>query len=408
MQACDYCARAKRACNKGQPCETCQLSKAECTYSRPGYDPSEREYQNALAPLLKHEPLIESEISLPDVPNSDYRSSSNDSGSTRMRVEFLLNFTKPGHENLSDYFAASTSEQVSVAPSPTRDDFAAASFAANFMDLEGIDPGSTFSDLADFMWTDVSSPESFHLSVDHEMLQFRANELVSEMSKSYQLLTGKDDSTSAYLQSNLALLFTTDHMVEFTKLYFQNWHPNCNILHPASFSIENVSLSVLLAVCLIGATYTSPRAPAALASLFFDAAEKFIFEQPGFKRLVEADRSTVNPQSESIEAIQAAFLMVSLQNWRSSTAARRRMRTRHYSDIISATRCLRLPSAKNETLSAESLNSKPFDWYEYIEAESRVRFVLPFWPQHQGLTFKAHFLDIPCGLSIYNFFPIPP
>ncbi|CZR58532.1 uncharacterized protein PAC_08424 [Phialocephala subalpina] len=364
-QACEACAQAKRGCDRGFPCEGCLANDLICNYQR-----SESSSEQNVLTMDVSNTSSESGLSAMYEPPSIVEAR-NGHKHPRMRVQFLLNYTKPGRETLPDFFGASTGTETPVSCFPTASHIAP--FFSDFMhDLEGSLQASQPSTL-EFLLDGISGGEPFQeLILGNEKLTGRLTELIHQLKLNHQSLSthhGESDQQVNY--EAIELFVTAENLTEFTRLYFENWHPNCPILHQPTFDLETISLPLLLSVFLIGATYSSPRDTASMARQCYDIAEDYAFGHKDFTRIFQIE----HPEGigTAIEALQATFLVVIMQNWTSCTISRRRMRTQRYSDIVSAARLLGLTSATNEWSREECCNFQTFNWNSYINAEIRVR-----------------------------------
>lgn len=378
-QACDQCASAKRGCDQDHPCEGCLARDLICTYSR-----SDNHYpqQAHLIPSLllppdgvqMESPANNCELQV-ERPGDDIITRASDSKFPRVRVGFLLNYTSTTTttSSLTDFFGSPSSSTV-----PTPQVFSPGGYSPPMLDdLEDLMQSSTESSLGEYLWAGISETQPLHLPDPRQaQLQPRLAELISQLKVVHASLPARTKSKAPIFAPELVeMLFTVGNLIEFTRLYFDNWHPNCPILHRSSFDPESASLPLLFVVFLIGATFSSPRDTASMAREYFDLAEEFAFENREFTSILEAERlaSGSPPKNASIEALQSTLLVTVLQNWQNGTVSRRRMRTQRYTEIISASRLVNLFSTRNEHLTRYKSQSEAFNWKTYYEAEQRVR-----------------------------------
>ena len=313
----------------------------------------------------------------------------------RIRVEFLLNYTKPSTDTLLDFFGTTSSSAV-----PTPLISASAGASPPFLnDLESLMRSPALPIHYEYMWDELSESQHFDPpAAPQSELQNRLEVLVTELKVTHQSLSRRNRGhVPDYTPELVGMLFTVDNLLEFKRLYFDNWQPNCPILHQSSFNLESASLPLLLAVFLIGATYSSPRDTAGMAREYFDLGEEFAFEHEDFRAIfLNETPQSGTPESKTIEALQATFLIAVLQNWQNGILPRRRMRTKRYSEIVSAARLLGLTSTKNQLLRREDFESESFNWNEYFKAEARIRCVnFPSRLKNQNLTSQAYVLHLP-------------
>lgn len=282
----------------------------------------------------------------------------------RIRVEFLLNYTRPDTVGLRDFFGTASTSRASTPP------------ALLFDELYSPTQFSISPELNENLWDSFHESREIHLlPIFQPSLQRRLVELTFQLKAAHELHTTRSGAAlPVCVLEDMETLFTVDNLLEFTRLYFDNWHCNCPIIHQPSFNLEIISLPLLLAVFLIGATYSFPRDTASMARECLDLAENFAFEHRDFKDIFLFEKVPHLAAKSSIEALQATFLVAVLQNWQNGSLSRRRMRTKRYSEIVSAARLLGLTSATNNLPLISDAHSESFNWNECFEAEANVRF----------------------------------
>lgn len=400
-QSCDSCARSKRACNQGRPCEGCQLNNITCTYHRStgnagDLQPSQTiqetcpSLQQLPAPLsIKYEQANNSTVG-PAIPPQD----------PRMRFGFLLNYTKPGGGSLLDFFGAPTTLGISTDPihvtstslpfnfNPTLDFSGELGHLLQDQSLPILETflqDPALSVLGPYAWDDNSDTHYSSPSPQYSSsLEIRLQELMSKLITAHNRLSQRrDGDVPSFSEDMRTALFTVPNLIEFTRMFFDYWYPNCPILHQPTYNLETVSLSLLFVVFLIGASYSSPRDTAGLAGTCALLCEEFVFEGSELKKIL-CNEGAHDPTS--LQTIQAAFLVSVLHNWQNGTHTRQMMRRFRYCDVVTAARRLGLPSSTNPY----ATGIFPFDWVGYVAAEEKVRSVYPIPHTQFGRLNKYH------------------
>lgn len=377
-QSCDSCAKSKRACSRGHPCEGCQLSKVPCTYYRSTGNHEGRQ------PLQTTQ---ETGASLQQL-HSSVSAQSNEAGNKspapsitpqehRLQFDFLLQYTMPGKDSLMGFFGSLTTTiipnpTISTLSTPSSSSLMPSSSLLGFPDeLEYLMHGNTLPILDDFIWNSQTSTPSIDPSLVYSpQLESRLQELISQLVIAQDKLSRRcDGDVPPFSEEVKSVLLTVPNLVDFTQLYFDHWHPHSPIIHQPTYNLETVPLPLLFAVFLIGAAYSSPRDTAGLATECGTLCEEFVFEDDEVKSILRTDQGFEGPTS--LQSVQAAILVAVLQTWQNGPEARRRMRKKRYSDIVAMARALGYTSAKN--IYATGIH--PFNWLGYIEAEAKIRAV---------------------------------
>ncbi|KAM0131171.1 hypothetical protein ACHAO1_007485 [Botrytis cinerea] len=372
-QSCDSCARSKRACNQGRPCEGCQLNNIPCTYYRSTGSSDGPQPLQAMQDLGSSiQPLHDTAPTHFNQPSNNATASGIPSQDPKMQFSFLLHFTKPGTKTLLDFFGAPT---VSSMSTPTLSTSMSSSLMPNSSLLAFPDELGDFMQsnalpiLDDFIWDGEFNNLPINSSLrSSSKLEYRLQELISKLSVTHQRLSDLcDEDLPPFSEEIKTVLFTVPNLIDFTRLFFDHWYPNCPIIHQPTYNLETVSLPLLFAVFLIGAAYSSPRDTAALAKECGALCEEFVFENEELKEMLRSDQ--YSEKSTSLQVIQAAFLVSVLRNWQNGELARKKMRNGRYCDIVNGARALGYNSSRN----LYATGVCPFNWLAYIEAEARVR-----------------------------------
>jgi hypothetical protein len=303
-------------------------------------------------------------------------------------MPFLLNFTNPSTDSISaryqrcssfvDGDQQSSAELVSVSANNVSVCFQDVPTAPTWSEDETTGWfGQQFmlGDDDELWWEDIlgSSASSQSEGVDSTRLEARMEQVLMALNV-LNCSTGLHQVLPAFDKLASASLFSGKNLVEFSNVYFDHWSSHCPILHRPTFDLTKIHLPLLLAVFLIGESY-STESYCSRGQPYYDLAEEYAFSHPCFRNLSVQDQPTADCASSDLETLQAAYLMVLLQMSGNNIPARRRVRDQRYHKIIVAARRLRLFDSRNEYLHCEWVNTTGFDWQKFALRESRIRFV---------------------------------
>jgi hypothetical protein len=279
-------------------------------------------------------------------------------------MRFLLNYTDPVLESVSDAFAISDAHAESTLESHGR-----FSTPTNYMHDDYL--GDLFSGI-------FSTPEtSGYLQHNYEVtsaislpqvscLQHRSEELVLLLEDQYNLTPDLFLLKVTQFPMSLARsVLSRDNIVEFVSAFFTTFHPHTPFLHRPSFDIDTVSSPLLLATSLLGSVFSAPKDDALSSRYFFDLTEEYVFT---LLRGIITHRNC--PSKESIQIVQAAVLMHALQVNSNQEGVRHRIRVHRFPEIVAAVRCLGLFG------SVCTPQSGLGDWQNFINDQVRIRYEL--------------------------------
>ncbi len=304
-------------------------------------------------------------------------------------MPFLLNFTSPSTDSISARYQRclsfaednqqSSAEPVSVSANHVGGCIQDVSTAQTWLEDETtgwLSDQFLLGDVDELWWDDVlgSNVSSQSEVVEPSGLEARMQQLLVELKALTNCSTGQDRVPPAFDEMAAARLFSSHNLLEFSNVYFDYWSSHCPILHRPTFDLTKIHLPLLLAVFLIGESY-STESYCSRGQCFYDLAEEYAFSHPCFRNFSMQDQPTTDCASSELEPLQAAYLMVLLQMSGNNILARRRVRDQRYHGIIVAARRLRLFDSRNEYLHREWVNTTGFDWEKFALRESRIRFV---------------------------------
>lgn len=131
---------------------------------------------------------------------------------------------------------------------------------------------------------------------------------------------------------------TVSNLKLFIQTYFHHFYPHCPIIHRTTFNPKTTSLRLILAICLAGASYSSLQDVLTWEQSILDLAEEYVFRNPYLDGLSKGKfNSDANPDNYNahLQAMQAALIIIFLQNWEGNEPARRRIRTQRFGTIVS-------------------------------------------------------------------------
>ncbi|KAJ5186604.1 Transcription factor [Penicillium cf. viridicatum] len=222
-------------------------------------------------------------------------------------------------------------------------------------------PSATAEPLEDYGFKPISS----------SLLSKRVEELVVQLSKTHQVFALRNATGIADFDISLAKsVFTVPNLEYFLGVYahsIRSYHP---ILHIPTFSYEQVSLPLLLAIFLLGALHSAPMDHAVSARHFFHISEEFIFDHPNFRQLLLRGNGPKDPKIESIEILQAALTILIIQSGINKESTRRRIRVEKYPLLNAAVRLSGVLQVRHR-ITITDYTAK--DWSLFIQNESCIR-----------------------------------
>lgn len=222
-----------------------------------------------------------------------------------------------------------------------------------------------------FPSTTAELSEDYTLKVKNSsLLSQRAEELVAQLAKAHQVFALRKATNLPDFDISLAKsVFTVPNLEYFIGVYAhstRSYHP---ILHIPTFSYEQVSLPLLLAISLLGALFSAPMDYAVSARHFFHISEEFIFDHPTFRQLLLGGNAQ-DPKIESIEILQAALTILIIQIGINEESTRRRIRVEKYPLLNAAVRLSGVLQVKHRS-TVTDYTAK--DWALFIQHESCIR-----------------------------------
>jgi hypothetical protein len=286
-------------------------------------------------------------------------------------MRFLLNYTNPVLESVSDAFPLSdTPAEPPVGlhgslcnpDNYMHDGFMADLFSSEFQELY------TYEDAVPSDLAAISTPQLGPIEHQVEALLHLLQAQYDATFRPYEFPTGQFPTELA------RAVFTSDNIIEYVSAFFTSFHPHTPFLHRPSFDIGTASVHLLLAVSLVGSIFCTPQDDALSARCFFSLGEEYVF---GLLR--ERITHGSDASCENIKIVQAAVLFHALQVNSNDEGVRHRIRVHRFPEIVAAIRCLGLFSITRTS------HAEFGDWEQYILDEVRIRYE-PFFPRSSRKT----------------------
>lgn len=355
-RACDHCFQRKIACDTKHPCNRCSSSELLCSYDR--LDSSGAVYEPALP--------------------SQSADSQSRNAEAKMALPFLLNMTDPNANSMVDSLQVldnhsldMTDPTPELAPQPpTNNDLYPPTIFPDNLNLslfldDRFCPwlvSHPSEDLCSEQWTDTAPPTP-PTPPDEPIL----TEIITSLHTLHTTLTTDDPSYNEPFSLPFAhSVFTPANRALFVGRYFRSTHREFPLTHRPSFDLATVSPGLLLAFFLCGSV-NSASGDVPEARAFLRVAEEWVF-----RRLGEVMAPGVEVEGREVEeALQAALLVHCTQFALQGVETRERNRTVRLPALVGAVRRLGLLGVRH--------GEGEGGWREFVERETRLRFVSSFW-----------------------------
>ncbi|KAF2008799.1 hypothetical protein BU24DRAFT_91721 [Aaosphaeria arxii CBS 175.79] len=342
-RSCDHCHIKKLQCSATQPCNSCLISKITCSYTH-----------------ASHRDTV---IGLDRVAAKHGTETSTKSATTtshHLAMVFLLNYTDPSFETVTDAMAAVGARVQAVVHFPWLHQLSNDVFdQPSDVGISDYFPFTTDDERLDFGIT----PSEYNLE---PVRKDRASEVQSILAQEYSRTPAALPLSEGIFPTRLArTVFTLDNITDFVSAYFTFFHPHFAFIHRPTFDLETASLPLVLALALSGSAHLTPRDDALAAREFYVLSEEYIFRQ---LRQAVADGGSPN-DVRVIEIVQAAQVMHSLLASSNDEPTRRRIRVNRHPELIASMRSLGFTEIRRV--------HRPVDveWDVFIAEETRIRLV---------------------------------
>lgn len=199
----------------------------------------------------------------------------------------------------------------------------------------------------------------------------RLEELVDQLAETHRIMALCGKTTEQFNLPLAKRVFTVLNLDYFLWVFFGRSQPYHPILHPPTFNKETASLPLLLAVFLMGSLFSPPIDDSISAQSFYDLAEEYIFTHPEMGYILGA-ASAEEGEGYKIEILQAALLVVAMQNHRHNATTRRRLRAQRLPILTTAVRLSGALSAKHPP---DFANNPGYSFRQFLEEELKIRSV---------------------------------
>ncbi|KAL2221529.1 hypothetical protein M432DRAFT_540105 [Thermoascus aurantiacus ATCC 26904] len=395
-QVCDNCARLKRACSLGSPCEACASRQQDCSYSEqisaempstgvPGSDVQLDLTRNStMAPRSIFDnptvclPQSFSEIAF-DIPLELGINCGETALYDPSRVPEEASTTDDLRTFTSSGFVYHSMHRLPTAFGDTGGDWhheSNQSIQTMSESLPGMILGGFNSGL-----TSTDSPSALEFVVFPwancilDPLTIITNEIVCRLKETISHRPKDSCITiewSPVTEDLCTKFFSPLNIRKFIHLFWCLWYPNCPIIHKPTFCIQNTPLPLLITMLLIGACLSGDEVDTRHVHMWFDSVEELVFSEERLQEAVTGSSQRRNySRYESLQALQAAYLVCIYQNWEGSDRSRQRIRRVRYSMVVAAARDLDLGSATHSKLDLTN-----FNWREFVRDEELIRTLL--------------------------------
>ncbi|EOD43913.1 putative zinc c2h2 type domain containing protein [Neofusicoccum parvum UCRNP2] len=410
--ACDRCASFKLACDLRRPCQACESAGSPCTWRRvqqrtavpepdvPTSSPSAPEdlepAPEDLEPAAQHSRLHTSSPSAPEdlepAPD-DLQPAVPPPRAPRLALDtadicmsFVAALCGPGRKTVPEVFGFLSVPPEPLPRPPARDLWSRSSGSDPASSLSGGEVASGPDSGVDIGLPDHCSLLGGSPSAGgaqqprvQDQTKDRLRELVMRLTDAYISLPRDHAARASVRVEDAYSFFTPPNLRTFMHTYFHHFHPHCPITHRPSFDARTASLPLVLVVCLAGALYSSCPDDATVARSLLGLAEECVFGDPCFRQLANRPAGARSAQGSGavyLQAVQAAVILVCVQNIEGDAATRRRIRTTRLDALAASTRALGLTSARNPShADLAPPSAHLFDWHQFALRETQTRLV---------------------------------
>ncbi|KAJ5247953.1 hypothetical protein N7497_008024 [Penicillium chrysogenum] len=290
----------------------------------------------------------------------------------KARIPFLLRYYAANNTVL-DLIPALEAGRPKVVHSSTPSSYLGETARGQLEATEGFLEGPGL-DEPPFMWN--SSIESGNCVITHgadtvptnhqqsDILALRAQELARNLEPFATCTKSQANLKNAIDQD----LFSAANIRLFERLYVQNHHRHCPIIHIPTFQAESATLPLLLATFLGGSLHSHPRDTCSLAVDCIDIAEAYMFSLPVFNTEIKHTAASESQSSENYDVLKAVVLLLQVQIGRNDPDIRRRVRYQRLPRLVHAARSISLFSSRHDRGSTTSEG-----WIWDAQSESRLR-----------------------------------
>ncbi|KAL4810628.1 hypothetical protein BDV18DRAFT_155241 [Aspergillus unguis] len=220
-------------------------------------------------------------------------------------------------------------------------------------------------------WT--VSPDSLHDWAIHP-LAFETHQIVMGLKETIRRKPRRSAVTlewSPIVERMCFHFFSPPNLCRYLDAFWSAWYPNCPIIHKPSFNPAKASPFLLASMAIIGSCLLE-RQDHQNAEMWFDAVEEMVFDAEFLQEDADASLDDAEHKSQTLQALQAAYLVCIFQNWEGSETTKRRIRRRRYSTVVAVARDLVQSSDVHQAFWLMN-DTSDFDLKAYIQTEETIR-----------------------------------
>ena len=135
--------------------------------------------------------------------------------------------------------------------------------------------------------------------------------------------------------SNCLEFFSPSRLQRHLDLYWEMWYPNWPTIHKPLFDPQNASSLLVAAMAVIGACHSPDPEERTASDAWALAVESWASTELDKVHLAKTERDRRN----SLQTIQAAFIICIHQNWNGPNQSKRRMRRQFFAAIVGVSFC---------------------------------------------------------------------
>ncbi|KAI5364036.1 hypothetical protein Slin15195_G096910 [Septoria linicola] len=210
-----------------------------------------------------------------------------------------------------------------------------------------------------------------HEPSDLEILQFKSKEillLIAEICCIKPRNSAVDLSWSSSVERDCQRFFSAGNIRLFLEVYWAIWSPNVPLLHKPTFDVAKAKPVLVAAMVTIGASMSPAQSDRSSARQFYNAVEETVFYDDDF---CANEDSSMFPSKAKVQSLQAAYVVMLVQNWEGSHSSKRRIRRFRYSTVIAIARNVGLKHTRHPNYTDLS-----FDWHSFVLREELIRVFL--------------------------------
>ncbi|OAP55593.1 hypothetical protein AYL99_10566 [Fonsecaea erecta] len=165
--------------------------------------------------------------------------------------------------------------------------------------------------------------------------------------------------------------FSPVNLHRFVDLYWVTWYIHWPVIHKSTFQASEAPCTLVAAMVLIGASYSTIPQDRAFARIYCDGVEEIVFGDEYFGD--SAVYSVLNAAclERRLRSLQAAHAMCLYQAWEGHETGKKRARRHRFGQVVAMACELGFAHASHGNLA--SLTECNFNWKEFILKEELIR-----------------------------------